>query len=144
MKRVLLFALCSTLFAGSAFAGAQEMIKQKAKDFRDQNNAKQGVVPNQPAPPPITAPVQPVVPPGAQSISQAQQQAIDKLATDLLAIKPGAEASAEQKQQLVTDISTLAKGVTKPSKSALTKLANDLATALSDKGVTAKDHSQLA
>lgn len=144
MKQALLFGLCSTLFVASAFAGPQEIIKQKALNIRDQNNARQGVAPNQPAAPSSPAVTQPVVPPGAQSISQAQQQAIDKLSADLAAIKPGAEATKDQKQSLVTDMSVLAKGSTKPSQSSLSKLADDLAAALSDKNVTIKDPSTLS
>jgi hypothetical protein len=144
MKQVLVFSLTSILLAANTFAGPEDIAKQKARNFRDQNNASQGVVPTPPAPPIISAPVQPAVPSGPQGISQAQQQNIDKLQNDLTAIKAGSEVSPEQKQLLATDLTTLAKGATKPSKNSLTKLANDLSAALADKNVSAKDQGPLA
>ena len=144
MKRVLLLSLFTVVFVSHSFGqGVQEMIKQKAKNIRDQNNAQQGVPPPQATPPPA-APAQPALPSGPQGISQAQQQSIDKLSADLSAIKPGSEATADQKQQIATDILALAKGVSKPSKENLAKLVNNLAAILSDKGTSITQHPQLA
>jgi methyl-accepting chemotaxis protein len=141
MKRVFVFSLFTALFVNHSFGqGVQEMIKQKAKNIRDQNNARQGVPPPQ-APPPPSAPA---APSGPQGISQAQQQSIDKLSTDLSAIKPGSEATADQKQQISTDILALAKGVSKPSKESLTKLVNNLSATLSDKSTSMTQQPQLA
>lgn len=142
MKRVLVFSLVTVLFVSHSFGqGVQEMIKQKAKNIRDQNNARQGVPPPQAPPPPPPAPA---APSGPQGISQAQQQNIDKLSADLSAIKPGAEASADQKQQIAADIQSLSKGVSKPSKESLTKLVNNLSTILSDKSTSLTQQPQLA
>lgn len=139
MKRFILIALASGLIAGNAAASAI-LVKEKAKQFRDQNNQQQGIPP-QPGYP--TAP--PGAPPsGAQGIAPAQQQLIDKLQADLGAIKPGASVAAEQKEQLQNDCSALAKGVSRPTKPALAKLAVDLSAALSGKAVSAKEQAQLA
>ncbi|HEX4644304.1 MAG TPA: hypothetical protein VH598_01720 [Verrucomicrobiae bacterium] len=139
MKRFILIALASGLIAGNAVASAI-LVKEKAKQFRDQNNQQQGVPaqPGYPAAPPGAPPS------GAQGISSAQQQLIAKLQTDLGAIKPGATVAAEQKEQLQTDCAALAKGVSRPTKEALTKLANDLSAALAGKAVSAGDQAQLA
>ncbi|HZQ45575.1 MAG TPA: hypothetical protein VFC07_01070, partial [Verrucomicrobiae bacterium] len=64
--------------------------------------------------------------------------------SDLAAIKPGSQVTPEQKQQLQADFAALAKGVTKPSKSRLTKLADDLSAALAGNNISLKDHAQLA
>jgi predicted secreted acid phosphatase len=52
--------------------------------------------------------------------------------------------AAEQKEQLQNDCSALAKGVSRPSKPVLAKLAADLSAALSGKSVSAKEQAQLA
>jgi hypothetical protein len=139
MKRFILIALASGLIAGNAAASAI-LVKEKAKQLRDQNNQQQGIPP-QPGYPaaPSAAP-----PSGAQGISPAQQQLIDKLQADLSAIKPGASVAAEQKERLQNDCSALAKGVSRPTKPVLAKLAADLSAALSGKSVSAKEQAQLA
>jgi len=136
--------------ANSAFAqaidpnnGAQaQMIKERAKRIRDANNASQGVPPGAAAAP--AAPAPPPAPSGPRTMDPAQQQLVDKVQSDLSGIKTDAPAAADQKQSLETDLLTLSKGVTKPSKEAVSKLASDLAAALSGKNVNIKDHAQLA
>src|SRR4051794_27559743 len=116
MKRIALFGLISLLFSLTSFAGPEDVAKQKARNFKDQHNASQGVPPAQPPPPAAPAQPVPAAPSGPQGISQAQQQNIDKLQTDLTAIKAGSEVTSEQKEVLASDCATLAKGTTKPSK----------------------------
>ena len=139
MKRYILIALATGLIVGNAGASAI-LVKEKAKQFRDQNNQQQGVPtqPGYPAAPPGAPPT------GAQGISSAQQQLIAKLQADLAAIKPGATVAAEQKELLETDCSALAKGVSRPTKPTLTKLADDLSAALAGKALSAGDQAQLA
>lgn len=143
MKRFLATLLVLMLLVGYALAqgAAAEMIKQKAIQQRDINNQQQGITPPSP-PPPGTAPSS--APSGPQGISSVQQQLIEKLQTDLAAIKPGSQVTPEQKQQLQNDFAALAKGVTKPSKTRLTKLADDLSAALAGNNISVKDHAQLA
>lgn len=63
----------------------------------------------------------------------AQQQAnIEKLKTDLQAIRAGSEVTPQQKEQLAQSLKTLAEGTTKPSEASIEQLANDLAAARSD------------
>ena len=124
------------LAAGSSFGqGADYLIKKKAMDLRDKNNAAQGVTPAAPAP--GAAPSAP-----QQGMNPAQQALLNKLQADLAEIKAGTPVSAEFKKKLNTDLTNLAKGVTKPSKTVLAKLVDDISAALSDKSVSAKEKEQ--
>ena len=137
MKRALLSGLMLALMASVALASNEYLVKKKALDIRDNNNAAQGITPAAPA-----ANSAAPAPAAAAGISTAQQQAIDKVQADLAEIKAGTTVSADQKKKLLTDISNLSKGSIKPSKTVLGKLADDLGTVLSDKAVTAKDKDQ--
>jgi hypothetical protein len=147
MKRFLPALLIAALLTAGFRAGAQSdmIIKQRAKDIRDANNAQQGIAP--PAAPAVpaapAAPVVPAVPPVPQ-ISAEQQKSIDQLTADLTAIKPGSPVPADQKLALEKDLTASAKGGTKPSKEAVTKLVGDLSAALSGKDIKERERGQLA
>jgi hypothetical protein len=134
------------LCALEANAGPDVIIKQRAKDFRDQNNTQQGVPP--PARPGAPANPPPVPPqrtaPPAQVPLTPQQQNVLKVKSDLASFKPGAEITADQKQQLVKDLTALAQSATKPSQTSVTKLASDLVSALSGKSIAAAEQTKLA
>jgi len=127
------------VMASGAFASNEYLVKKKALDIRDQNNAAQGVTP---AAPPASSAAPAAAASANSGISTAQQQAIDKVQADLAGIKAGSTVSADQKKKLLTDISNLSRGSMKPSKTVLTKLVDDLGTVLSDKAVTARDKDQ--
>jgi hypothetical protein len=76
------------------------------------------------APAPAATPAAPLTP---------QQQILVRLRNDLFAIKPDAPANAASKQRLARDLIAAAQGPDKPSQTAVTKLAEGLASALSDK-----------
>ncbi len=78
------------------------------------------------------------------SINPDQQRNIDKLGTDLAAVTMGAQATAEQKDQLQKDFVLLAKGAAKPSADQMKKLADDLSAALAGKTIAAAKQSDLA
>lgn len=143
MKPLSAILLALALTAGTLSARAQGsdiIIKQRAQGIRDANNAAQGIAPPS-APPSAAMPSAPAVPQGP---SAEQMQLIDRLGTDLTAIKPGDAPTADQKQQLQTDFLTLAKGVAKPSKELTKKLAEDLAAGLADKNVSTAKQKELA
>jgi len=120
MKLALIsLALFSTF---SAFPqGADVMIRQRARDVANQNNARQGVPPpSQPAPG------------AANPAPQAPPPSLPQLKADLAAIKAGSTVTSEVKQKLATDIINGAQS-TKPSQAAANKLAEDLASAFSAK-----------
>jgi hypothetical protein len=130
MKTALFFLLaCST---SSVFGqGAQQMIKQRAKDQVNQSNERQGIPPSWPAqtrPGAAAAPAAPAQP--APSLPQ--------LKADLAAIKAGATITPELKQKLATDMINGVEG-TKPSQAAAAKLAEELANAFAFKPLSAEN-----
>ena len=134
MKKVTLFlAVCSLMRVTAFAAGSEAIIKQRAKDLSNQNNARQGVAPpSQPAPAPRPAtPAQAVVTPQS------------RLQADLIAIKADSPVTATQKQQLARDLMALAQGPTKPGFAAVNKLAEDLANALAKKPLSEGSRSRL-
>lgn len=142
MKRFVFTSLAAILIATIAnnamASGSEVIIKNRAKDIRDQNNAQQGVAPA--APPAPGAPAAPTPP---QGISAAQQSLLEHVQTDFTAVKAGTTMTADQKNHLVDDLALLGKGSVKPSKQALTKLASDLGTAFAEKTLPAAQMSQL-
>lgn len=133
MKTRFVLALAAVLVAGgTAFGqGSAVIIKQRAKELRDQNNVEQGVP--SPAPPvPSSAPAA-ATPSTPAAPLTPQQQLLVRLRSDLFAIKPEAQASAGMKQRLARDLIAAAQGPDKPSPAAAAKLAEDLASALSEK-----------
>src|SRR5260370_22744298 len=130
MKALYATLLVLALMAGALSAQAQGpdiIIKQRAQQIRDANNAKQGIAPPSAPPPSAAMPPAPAVPQGPNA---EQMQLIDRLGTDLTAIKPGDTVTADQKQQLQTDFLTLPKGAAKASKELTKKLGDGPATAL--------------
>ncbi len=112
--------------------GAQGvLIKNKAKDIRDRNDAAQGV--EAPAAPGAAA-----TPGAPRGLDPGQQQKIDKLAEDLGKIATGATVAAEVRKTIQTDLTNLAKGEVKPAPGNLLKLADDLTAALAAKPGAAK------
>jgi hypothetical protein len=127
------------LAGGTAFAqGSAVIIKQRAKELRDQNNVEQGVPspapPVQSAAPAAAAPARPLTP---------QHQVLARLRADLIAIKPDAPASLATKQQLAKDFIAAALGPNKPSQIAANKLAESLSSALSEKLLAAVTRDRL-
>jgi hypothetical protein len=129
MKAALI--LLALLPAASAFSqGADVMIRQRARDIANQNNARQGVPPAQPS---SSAP---------NPAPQGPPPSLPQLRTDLAAIKAGATVTPEMKQKLATDILNGAQS-TKPSQAAANKLAEDLANAFSTKPLAAANLARL-
>jgi hypothetical protein len=128
-----LLSLAIFLPASTFAAGSEAIIKQRAKELRDQNNVRQGVPPPAPAP-------QPAKPNAAQPTALTPMA---KLQADLAAIKPNSQVTAEQKQQLNRDLLALALGPKKPSPGATSKLAGDMAAALAQKALSEGTRSRL-
>src|SRR6266581_7944049 len=116
-----IFGFLLMLSTTAAFSqGADVMIRQRARNLANQNNARQGVAPPAQSQPPAANPT-PAAPPS-----------LPQLKTDLAAIKTGAAVTPELKQKLAADILAGAQA-TKPSQTAANKLAEDLANAFSTK-----------
>ena len=72
MKTVLSLVGAATLVAGSVFAGPDVIIKQRAKEIRDQNNVRQGVT----SPGQAASPSQPSAPSASSAPSPVLQQSL--------------------------------------------------------------------
>ncbi len=133
MKTALSLAMIFVLPVCAFSAGSQSIIYQRAKDLRDQNNARQGVPP--PAQAPNPNPSQPVQPAAPTTITLTpQQQALLRLQSAMSAIRPGhATVAPELKQQLATAMAAVARGSIKPSISTLARVSESLSGALSQK-----------
>ena len=139
MKRAFALIGAATMMVGSAFAGPDVIILQRARELRDQNDVQQGVTP--PGQP--TQPVQPATTPGTSASPTPIQQSNAKLRADLTAIKANSPASAAQKQKIATDLIAVAHGANKPSQPTAANLANSLAAAFSEKPLADRDCSRL-
>ena len=141
MNRILVQAALLAVLAGSAVAGPDVIIRERAKQLRDENNARQGVTP---ATAPPAAPAKPGAPAAAAATVLTPQQAnLVRLQTDLAGFKTNTTASAEQIQRLANDLSAVAQGPNKPSSQAASRLAGNLAMALAQKALTAGERSRL-
>ncbi len=136
MKTALTLMNLAALLAMPVIAGPDVIIKQRAKDLRDQNNVRQGV------PPPTAAP-QPVRPATTTAAPTPVQQSLARVRADLAAIKPNAPVTAEQKQQLARNLLATAQGANKPSSATVTALANELSDALAQKSLPDASRNRL-
>jgi hypothetical protein len=125
-----------TLLAATAFAQSDVIIKQRAKEIRDQNNVRQGV-----APP--SAPARPASSSAPSASPTPVQQSVAKVRADLAAIQPGSTVTAQQKQQLAADLLATAQGASKPSSATVAALTEQLSTAIAQKPLSDKDRNRL-
>ena len=74
----------------------------------------------------------------------AQPQNIQKLSSDLTAIRTGSRASAAQRQALASDLTKMASGANQSSQQSVQQLSFDLSKALSNSRLTSNQKAQLA
>jgi hypothetical protein len=127
--------LISAALLQAAIAGPEHIIKQRAKDVRDQNNTQQGV-PSAPArvsstPVQTAVRVAPSQPPLAQLNSQ------------ILNLKTNVPVTAAQIQQFAGSLAAAAQGASRPSSATLQKLSKDLLGSLSEKPLNANLRTRL-
>ena len=140
-KALFTFAL-TVLLTQLAVAGPETIIRERAKQLRDQNNARQGVPPPTP---PAQRPAQPTpstAPTPTPTVAAAPPGAA-RLQSNLAAIKTNSVVSSEQKQQITRDLTAMAQGSAKPSSSTLGRLAANLAVAFAEKPIPAADRSRI-
>jgi len=123
------------LLAGSALAGPETIIRERAKELANQNNVSQGVA----APVASTA----ASAPAAGAPLTPRQQAVARLQSDLAAIKAGSTVAPAQLQQLARDLMADALSAGKPSPELVSKLAADLSGTLSQCALSATDRTRL-
>jgi len=127
--------LSLSLLAASAFGqGSQVIIRERAKELRDQNNVRQGV-------PPPTQPGQTVTPNGPAAPQPSP--ALQKLKVDLSAITANSQATATQKEKIAQDLLAVAQSA-KPSLSSATKLAEKVSAAFVEKPLSATSLARFA
>src|SRR5258708_37978589 len=114
MKTSLAIFTIAACSLARAFGGPETIIKERAKELRDQNNVRQGVAPPTQTPMTSVAPTPPALTPS-----------LVRFQTDLGTLNMGTPATAEQKQKLVQEL-TLSPLGAKPSRVALEKLTEDL------------------
>ena len=121
------------------FAQADIIIKQRAKEIRDQNNVRQGINPTTPA----AQPPQPGAPTASTAPTPLLKQSLAKFQADLAAIQANSPVTAVQKQQLAKDLLACAQGGSKPSDATTGPLADSLATAFAQKPLSETDRARL-
>ncbi len=94
MKTILFFLLLA--IGTSQALGQAHIIKQRARELSDQNNARQGITPNTPTTPTRATPVspQPAAPPQPMIATpeQLRQHDIGTLKADVARVEPGARS----------------------------------------------------
>ncbi len=133
MKIPLAFIAIAALSAQIVLADSSSIIKQRAKELVNENNVRQGVAPPTQAP---SAPNSAPTPP-PQSPNLARLQA------DLAGLKADVPATAEQKQKLAQDLLAAAETGTKPSAEAANAMAEALASAFTQKPLSADNRKRL-
>ena len=111
------------------------IIRERAKQLSNQNNASQGVT--SPAQPP---PAQPAVAPAVQQ-GPTLSPSLLRFNTELTAIRVESPATADQKDKLTQDLLQAALGP-KPSLASVAKLAADVAAAFADKPLPAASRTR--
>ncbi|HEY5912391.1 MAG TPA: hypothetical protein VJA21_17455, partial [Verrucomicrobiae bacterium] len=132
--KTLAATLCALLLASSAFSGSETIIRERAKELRNQNNVRQGVAPPTTAQPAISA--NPAYTPPAQS------PALLKLKSDIAAITANAQVSAVQKEKIARDVIAVAQGA-KPSLATASRFAENVSAAQSEKPLSATSLARL-
>src|SRR5258708_12322517 len=117
MKSTLLVVAALALSANCC-AGSETIIRERAKELRDQNNVRQGVTPPSAPPAPATTPANP-----SQTLTP-QQTIMVRLQSDMGAVK--AAPTDDQKQKLARDLTPPPMGTAKPTQPSLSNPPNSL------------------
>ena len=133
MKTTLSVLAMSGLIVGFAYADPAVIIRERAKELRDQNNVRQGVAPpTQPATPAANAnaPAGPTMAP-----------ALLRFNSDINNIHADSPVTPEQKQKLAQEIVGGAQ-TAKPSLITASKLAADVSAAFAEKPLSATSRAR--
>jgi hypothetical protein len=133
MKAFLVCVAVFSLFSFSACGQAEVIVRERAKSLANQNNTSQGV------PTPARTPTPQAPMPQPNPALNATLQNIASLQADLA----GLEGDPAKKQSLINNLSAAPQG-SRPSKTSVSRLADDLATALAGKKVIPEHQKKLA
>lgn len=135
VKPMRVFVMLALFLGASAWAGPEQIIKQRAKEVRDQNNVRQGVAPPTQTTPTAANPAASAGPAISASLTQFQ--------TLLGAISPGSPATAQQKQQLAAQVVAAAQTRAKPAAATATRLVDGVCEAQAEKALPATSRARL-
>jgi hypothetical protein len=124
MRTAIVFVVVTAVCVSHLHGGAENLVKERAKNVRDQNNARQGI----PGTPPPATP-----PPAAAKPAPAKPTPATKIKSNLMNWQAGKTISAESKKSFSSDLLAAARGSRKPSSTTLGKFTDSLATALAGK-----------
>ncbi|MCL4179658.1 MAG: hypothetical protein KJ072_18160 [Verrucomicrobia bacterium] len=146
MKAILYILLLA--IGTSQALGQAHIIKQRARELSDQNNARQGITPNAPTAPTRATPPspQPAAPPQPMFASpeQLRQHDISTLKAEVARVEPGVAIDQTWTGQLTKNLTTAARGTVKPSAKTTSQLAGNLGAALGQARLTAANQAQMA
>ena len=142
------YILLNLCLVTSVVYGQAHIVKQRARELSEQNNARQGITPNAPGGParPAAPVPQPPGPPQAMVASPEvlRQYDINTLKSDLAGLIPGTTLGEEVTEQLTKNLTTAARGAAKPSAKMVGQLSRDLSAALVQARLTDANHVQMA
>jgi hypothetical protein len=124
----------TVLFSTLTYADPGVIIRERAKELRDQNNVRQGVE----SPAQQTQPAANANAPAAPTLSQG----LLRFNTEINAIHADSTVAADQKQKLAQDLVAGAQGA-RPSLVTASKLAADVAAAFAEKPLPATSRGRL-
>jgi hypothetical protein len=138
MKSILFAFVLTAMGARVGYGGTETIIRERAKELRNQNNVRQGV-----ASPAQGVQPAPTTPTSTTAAANAWQAAgVHRLPADLAAVKLNSPVPLTQNQLITQDLMVMA-GVTKVSSATAAKLAHSLADALASKPLSSTDRSRL-
>jgi len=127
-----------------AQGAAGVIVKQRAKELRDQNNVRQGV-------PPPAPPARPGAPSAAATPTRPQtatanprQQSVSRLQADLAALQGRRTVAPELKQRLARDLVAAASGPNKPAGASVAGFVEELAAVLAGQTFETAELARLA
>ena len=133
MKVLLATAVLLVVVTNGAHAAGIVDIKEKARN-----------VTQQPAPKPAPAAKPAAQPANAVPLPEAQQQNITRLQADLAALVTKTQVTPGLAQQFQKDLIAAVQGPSKPGRESISRLADDLITALTDRKLSAVQQARLA
>jgi hypothetical protein len=123
----------TVLISSLSYADPGVIIRERAKELRDQNNVRQGVEPP-------TQPNQPAANPAAPAAPLISQGLL-RFNTEINSIRADSTVAPEQKQKLAQDLVAGAQGP-RPSLVTASKLAADVSAAFAEKPLSASSRAR--
>jgi len=138
MKYFIIALATLACIAANAQTGVDAMAKQRARDVANQNNNRNVEVP------PAGAPAAPTAsaPAPAPAPMNAAQQAFARFQSSIFAVN--SNSTPESKQQFTSNLAGVAQGANKPSQATISKLSENLTTALAEAKLSSAKKTRVA